>query len=126
MIECKYPTDINILDTINNIHNIYAPLKQALQLHNKRKLEVQIITIDISRTSTFRTRTLAKIAQLVSFKENPPYTLTYKTLPKKETNSHGTTRTHTRMLAIMSEILKSIINHPHKLSKSANHNKNRL
>ena len=36
LIECKYSTDSNILDTITNIHNIYEPLKQAIMRHNKK------------------------------------------------------------------------------------------
>ena len=68
LIECKYSTDSNILDTITNIHNIYEPLKQAIMRHNrKQRIQVQIIPIVISRTGNFHTKTLAEIAQLVSF-----------------------------------------------------------
>jgi len=35
LIECKYSTDNNTLDTISNIHNIYAQLKQAIIRHIK-------------------------------------------------------------------------------------------
>jgi hypothetical protein len=69
------------LETINGIHIIYEPLKQAILQHNKERLQVQIILIAISRTGNFHTSTLAEIAQLVSFKENSPDALTYITLP---------------------------------------------
>ena len=36
LIECKYSTDSNILDTITNIHNIYEPLKHAIMRHNRK------------------------------------------------------------------------------------------
>jgi len=82
LIECKYSTYNNTLNTITNIHNIYVPLKQAIMRHNiKKKLRVQIIPIIISITSNFHMRTLADIAQLVSFNENPRDALTYKSLP---------------------------------------------
>jgi hypothetical protein len=82
LIECKYSTNINTLDTITNIHNIYEPLKHAIMRHNRKtRLQVQIIPIVISRTGNFHTRTLAEIAQLVSFHENPPDNITYKSLP---------------------------------------------
>ncbi len=68
LIECKYSTHTSTLDTITNIHNIYEPLKHAIMRHNKKKrLMVQIIFIVMSRTGNFHTRTLAEIAQLVSF-----------------------------------------------------------
>jgi hypothetical protein len=50
--------------------------------HNKKKiLMVHIIPTVISITGNFHTSTLAEIAQLVSFKENPPDNITYKSLP---------------------------------------------
>jgi hypothetical protein len=69
-----------MLDTIDHIHTIYAPLKQAIQLHNNERLQVEGILIAISKTRNFHTRTIAEIAQLVSLKENPPKTLTYRSL----------------------------------------------
>jgi hypothetical protein len=45
------------------------------------KAEVKIIPVVISRTCTFHVKTLAEIAQLVSFKEEPPDELTFKQLP---------------------------------------------
>jgi len=56
LIECKYSTDNNTLDTIANIHNIYEPLKHAIMRHNRKtRLQVQIIPIVISRTGNFHT-----------------------------------------------------------------------
>jgi len=37
LIEFKYSADNNTLDTITNIHNIYEPLKQAIQRHDRKK-----------------------------------------------------------------------------------------
>jgi hypothetical protein len=67
---------------IDQIYNIYEQLKHALQLHGTLKAGIIIIPIVISRTGTFNVRTLAEIAQLVSLREEPPDTLTYKQLPK--------------------------------------------
>ncbi len=44
-------------------------------------MEVKIIPIVISRKCTFYVKTLAEIAQLVSFTEEPPDKLTFKQLP---------------------------------------------
>ena len=44
-------------------------------------MEAKIIPIVISRTCTFHVKTLAEIAQLVSFKDEPPNELTVKQLP---------------------------------------------
>jgi hypothetical protein len=80
LLECKYSTDGNIQEIINHIHTIYEPLKQALQHHGTLKADTNIIPIVISKTRTFHAKTVAEIAQLVSFKEEPPDTLTYKQL----------------------------------------------
>jgi len=70
LIECKYSTDINTLDTITTIHNIYEPLIHAmLRYKRKKRLQVQIIPSVIRKTGNFHTRTLAEITHLVSFKE---------------------------------------------------------
>jgi hypothetical protein len=82
IIECKYSTDGNMQAVIDHIYNIYEPLKHALQIHGTLQAEIIIIPIVISRTGTFNVRTPAGIAQLVSFREEPPDTLTYKQLPK--------------------------------------------
>ena len=64
------------------MYNICEPRKQALQTHGTIKAEINIIPIVISRTVTFNVKTLAEIAQLISLKEEPPDTLTYKQLPR--------------------------------------------
>jgi hypothetical protein len=71
IIECKYSTDGNLQTIIDNIYDIYEPIRQALQTHGTLKAEVKIIPIVISRTGTFHVKTLAEIAQLVSFSEEP-------------------------------------------------------
>jgi hypothetical protein len=82
LVECKYSTDGNITDIIDHIHNMYEPLKQALQTHGIIKTDIKIIPIVISKIGTFNAKTLAEIAPLVSFDEEPPNALTYKQLPK--------------------------------------------
>jgi hypothetical protein len=39
LIECKYSTYNNTLDTITIIHNIYESLKQAIIKHNRKKTQ---------------------------------------------------------------------------------------
>jgi hypothetical protein len=80
IIECKYSTDGNIQTIIEQIYEIYKPLRQALQTHGTLKADVKIIPIVISRTCTFHVKTLAEISQLVSFAEEPPDGLTFKQL----------------------------------------------
>jgi hypothetical protein len=81
IIECKYSTDGNIQTIIDHIYDIYEPLRQALQTHGTLKADIKIIPIVISRTGTFHVKTLAEIAQLVSFAEEPPDELIFKQLP---------------------------------------------
>ena len=80
--ECKYSIDGNTQDVIDHIYNIYEPFKQALQIHGTLKAEIKIIPIVISRTGIFNVKALAEIAQLISFKEDPPDTLAYKELTR--------------------------------------------
>jgi hypothetical protein len=82
IIERKYSIDEKTQEVIDHIYNIYEPLKQALQIHGTLKANIIIIPIVISKTGTFNVRTLAVIAQLVSFREEPPNTITCKQLPK--------------------------------------------
>ena len=81
IIECKYSADGNIQTIIDHIYDIYFPLRLALQTYGILKAEVKIIAIVLSRTCTFHVKTLAEIAQLVSFKEEPLEELTFKQLP---------------------------------------------
>jgi hypothetical protein len=83
IIECKYSTYGNIQTIIEHIYEIYEPLRQALQTYGTLKADVKIISIVISRTGTFHVKTLAEIAQLVSFTEEPPDELTFKQLPPR-------------------------------------------
>jgi hypothetical protein len=118
LIECKYSTDTINLDTITNIHNIYEPLKQAMMRHTRKNiLQVQMIPIVISRTSNFHTRTLPEIARLISFQENPPDNLTYKSLPPHTINHHGNPCPRTRMAHTYVQGLQK---HPHPMPE---HNK---
>ena len=71
IIECKYSTDGNIQTIIDHIYDIYESLRLALQTHGTLKAEVKIIPIVISRTGTFHVKTLAEIAQFVSFSKDP-------------------------------------------------------
>jgi hypothetical protein len=66
---------------IDHIYDIYEPLRQALQTYGTLKADAKIIPIVISRTGTFHVKALAEIAQLVSFKEEPPDELIFKQLP---------------------------------------------
>ena len=79
---CKYSTDGDTQAVIDHIYNICEPLKQELQTHGTIKAKIKIIPIVISRIGTFNVKTLAEIAQLISFKEEPLDTLTYKQLPR--------------------------------------------
>ena len=126
LIECKYFTDSNILDTIANIHNIYEPLKQVIMRHNKKKrIQVQIIPIVISRTSNFHTNTLAEIAPLVSFQENPPDNLTYKSLPPQAQSIIMAIHVHAQeRLTLISKVSKSTLTQRQKTSKYSTTNNN--
>ncbi len=86
LIEGKYSTDGNIPEIIQRIHTIYEPLKQALLIHGTIKAYMKVIPTVISRTGTFNVKTLSKIAQLVSFQEEPPDAMTFKQLPRPAKN----------------------------------------
>ena len=78
IIECKYSTDGNIQTIIDHVYDIYEPLRLALQTHGTLKVDVKSSPIVISRIGTFHVKTLAEIAQLVSFNDKPPDELTFK------------------------------------------------
>jgi hypothetical protein len=126
LIECKYSTDSNLLDTITNIHNIYEPLKQAIMRHNRKKrLQVQIIPIVISRTGNFHTQTLAEIAQLISFQENPPDNLTYKSLPPQAQSITMAIHVHAQeWLTLISKVSRSTLTHRQRTTKHTTTNNN--
>jgi hypothetical protein len=79
--------------------------------HNRKNiLQVQIIPIVISRTSNFHTRTLAEIAQLISFQENPPDNLTYKSLPPQAQSITMAIHVHAQeWLTLMSKVSRSTL-----------------
>ena len=104
IIECKYSTDGNTHDIIYHVYNIYEPIKLALQTHGKIKADIQIIPIVINRTDTFNVKTLAEIAQLVSYKEEPTDVMTYKQLPKQA--KHIATSLHKHAQEWLSHIFK--------------------
>jgi hypothetical protein len=110
IIECKYSTDGNTQAVINHIYNIYEPLEQALQMHGTLKADIKIIPIIISRTGTFNVRTLAEIARLVSFGEEPPDTLTYKQVPKPAQKISMSLHIHAQeWLSYISKISRKIL-----------------
>jgi hypothetical protein len=86
--------------------------------HNmKKRLQVQIIPIVISRTGIFHTRTLAEIAQLVSFKENPPDNITYKSLPTQAQTIAMAIHVHAQeWLTLMSKVSRSTFTQRRKKS----------
>jgi hypothetical protein len=126
LIECKYSTDNNTLDTITNIHNIYEPLKQTIVRHDpKKRLMVQIIPIVISITGNFHTRTLAEIAQLVSFKENLPDNITYKSLPPQAQTIAMAIHVHAQeWLTLMSKVSRFTLTQRRKTTKHSTTNNN--
>ncbi len=65
---------------IDHIEDIYEPLRLALQIHGTLKADIKIFPIVISRSGTSHVKTLAEIAQLVFFKEEPPAELTFEQL----------------------------------------------
>ena len=77
---------------IDHIYDIYEPLRLALETYGTLKAKVKIIPIVISLTCNSYAKTMAEIAQLVSFKEEPLDELTFKQLPPrlKESLWHST------------------------------------
>ncbi len=95
---------------IYHIHNIYEPLKLALQTYGTIKADIKIIPIVISKTSTFNVKTLSKIAQLISFDEEQPDALTFKQLPRPAQQIAMTLRVHAQeWLSHISKISRTIL-----------------
>ena len=94
------------MDIIEYIHTIYEPLKQAIQVHNNGRIQVEAIQIVINMTGNFHTHThTCRNSQLVSLKENPPNTLTYKSLSHQAQTIAMTLYIHAQeWLTLMSEI----------------------
>jgi hypothetical protein len=78
----KYFTNRNTRAVIDHIYTIYEPLQQALQTHGALKADITIISIVVSRTGKFNGKTLAEIAHMVYFNEEPLDARTYTQLPK--------------------------------------------
>jgi hypothetical protein len=122
IIECKYSTDGNIQTIIDYIYDLYEPLRLAIQTYGTLKADVKIIPIVISRTGTFHVKTLAEIAQLVSFKENPPDKLTYKQLPNTAKRIAMALHVHAQeWLTHIFKISRKILTTKTKSTTSANH-----
>ena len=108
IIEYKYSTDDNIEEIIEHMYLLYEPLKTALQTHGGLKADIISIPIVISKTCTFNVRTLVEIAQLVSYKEEPPDIMTYKQVPKPA--KHIAMALHTQSQEWLSHISKNSLN----------------
>jgi hypothetical protein len=94
--------------------------------HNKKKrLMVQIISIVISITGSFHASTLAEIAQLASFKENPPDNIKYKSLPPQAQTIAMAIHVHAQeWITLMSKVSKSTLTHRRNTTKHTTANKN--
>ena len=94
--------------------------------HNRKKrLVVQISPIVISRTGDFHTSTLAEIAQLISFKENPPDNMKYKSLPTQAQTIAMTIHIHAQeWLTLMSKVSKRTLAQRMKTTKYTTTNNN--
>jgi hypothetical protein len=115
IIECKYSTDGNIQEIIDHIYDIYEPLRLALQTHGTLKTDVKILPNIISRTGTFNVKTLAEIAQLIYFKEEPPYALTFKQLSTTSKKIVMTLHVHAQeWLTYISKTSRTIPHHKDK------------
>ena len=115
LIECKYSTDTNMHIIIEHILELYEPLRRAIMLHatGEWKATVQVIPIVISRTGSFHVKTLAAIAQLVSFQEEPPDTMTYKQLPRNAQHIAMALHVHAQeWLTLMSKISRRLLTAP--------------
>jgi len=96
--------------SIYHIYQLYEPLKTSLQAHGRLKADVTIIPTVISRTCTFNVNTMAEIAQLVSYKEEPPTIMTYKQLPNLAKHIAMALHTHAQeWLSHISKISRTIL-----------------
>jgi hypothetical protein len=85
------------------------------------KADIKRIPIVISRTCTFNVKTLAKIAQFVSYKEEPPDVMTYKQLPKQSTHIATSLHKHTQeWLSHISKYSRKILTTNQKTTTLAN------
>ena len=92
------------------IPDLYSPLKRAIRIHGEWTDDIDIIPIVISRTGSFNVKTLAEIAQLVSFEEEPPDARTYNELPPDAKRIAMALHTHAQQwLTLMLKISKQLL-----------------
>ena len=123
LIECKYATDTNMHEVIARIREIYADLRDAILQHGWWEADIEIIPIVISRTGSFHIQTLAELAQLVSFEEEPPDEMTYKDLPLAAKRIAMALHTHAQQwLTLMLKLSKQTLarKHPETHTRSNN------
>jgi hypothetical protein len=94
--------------------------------HNRKKrLQVQIIPIVISKTGNFHTKTMAEIAQLISYQENPPDNLTYKSLPPQAQSIVMAIHIHAQeWLTLIFKVSRSTLTQRQKTPKHTTTNNN--
>ena len=82
---------------------------QAILGHGQWDANIDIIPMVISRTGSFHVKTLAKIAQLVSFEEEPPTAMKYTDLPPAAKHIAMALHTHAQhWLALMLKLSKAM------------------
>ena len=108
------------------LHNIYEPLKQAIIRHDIKKNTPSPNHLhSISKTCNFHTRTLVEIAHLVSFKENPPDNISYKSLPTQAQTIAMAIHVHAQeLLTPMSKVSRSTLTQRRKTTKQIATNNN--
>ena len=115
IIECKFATDTDMHETTTKIKRLYNPLRQAIMDHGQWQGDIDIIPIVISRTGSFNTKTLAEIAQLISFTEEPPEEMTYRQMPPAAKRIAMALHTHAQQwLTLMLKISKQTLAPRHR------------
>ena len=111
-------------ETVARIGDIYTDyLRDAILQHGQWDGHIDIIPIVLSRTGSFHVRTLAELAQLVSFEEEPPDELTYKDLPPAAKRIAMALHTHAQQwLTLMLKLSKQTLTrkHPERQTRSDN------
>ena len=119
IIECKFATDTDMHQTVNKITETYSPLLQAIREYGYWRDAIEIIPIVISRTGSFHVKTLAEIAQLVSFEEEPPDEMTYKDLPKSAKRIAMSLHVHAQQwLTLMLKLSKQLLARRHPTNRT--------
>ena len=84
--------------------------------HGQWDANIDIIPIVISRTGSFHVKTLAEIAQLVSFDEEPPDAMKYTDLPPAAKRIAMALHTHAQhWLTLMLKLSKQTLVRTHSL-----------